>query len=388
MPEEKKKYRVFISAAEASADSHCADLIKALKKIDPEIEFIGVGGVKMKAAGCKLIEETASKAVMAEKAFAHIGRFFLLIRKISKLLQKEKFDLVIVCDSPAFNFHVAKAAVLAESKTLFYVAPQLWAWAPWRIKKLHNFCDKLCCILPFEEKWFKDRGVDATYVGNPLMDEFGSKKLKARNFKKFDPTNVKIALMPGSRKSEISRLWEPMQQIANRIRRKYPGAEVTAVAVDDEIKEMLRAYQVLGFRCQFTIGDIYQTAMDSDIAIVASGSATLQVAAAGCPMVVMYQANKYLWHAVARWMMTIKHLSLVNILAGKELVPEFMPYFTSIEPIAEAANTMLGDNKKLTKLSEALIKLVEPLALGNTAETVAKTAIDLLSGDGDECPDA
>lgn len=223
MAEAGKIYRIFISAAEPSADIHCADLITALNKSGYEMKFAGLGGDAMAKAGCELLENTVAKAVMIYKAFSHILRFCILIYRVKRYFKKNKIDLVILCDSPAFNFHVAKAAKKAGIKTLFYVAPQLWAWAPWRIKKLKKSCDKLCCILPFEQDWFSQRGVEAVFVGNPLLDEAGGRISDyTKNYGNFEPKNVKIAMMPGSRIAEIESLWKPMQEIANRIKRKYP----------------------------------------------------------------------------------------------------------------------------------------------------------------------
>ncbi len=230
-----RRCRVFLSAAEASADTHCADLISALRQATYNIEFFGVGGPKMAAAGCKLLEDTAGKAVMIYKAFSQVGYYYGLIRRISRFLKSNKVDLVIVCDSPSFNFHIAKAAKKAGIKTLFYVAPQLWAWAGWRIGKLRKYCDKLCCILPFEQNWFRQRGVDAIFVANPLLDDLASGLSRYRkNYKSFYPKNLRMAIMPGSRAAEIDSLWEPMQQIALAVKRKYPGARSVTVAVDHE----------------------------------------------------------------------------------------------------------------------------------------------------------
>lgn len=189
MAESTKKYRIFISAAEPSADVHCANLITALRKSSYDIEFIGVGGARMSAAGCQLLETTTGKAAMAYKAFGQIGHFYKLIKRITAYIKSNNVDLVIVCDSPAFNFHIAKAAKKASLRTLFYVAPQLWAWAPWRIRKLRKCCDKLCCILPFEQNWFARRNMDATFVGNPLLDNFNPQKAALE--KKYTDFNIK-----------------------------------------------------------------------------------------------------------------------------------------------------------------------------------------------------
>jgi len=332
----------------------------------------------MAQAGCNLLESTAGKAAMIYNAVTQVAHFYKLIRRISRFLQNNNVDLVIVCDSPSFNFHVAKAAKKAGVKTIFYVAPQLWAWGGWRIRKLRKLCDKLCCLLPFEKDWFGSRGVDAVFVGNPLLDELKIETVHPTKYRNFSPENAKIAIMPGSRPAEIGSLWRPMQQIALRLKQKYPGATFVAVAVDAEREKALRAAQVPGFECRYVVDSVYTTAAAADFSIVASGSATLEVAAAGCPMVIMYQSSKVLWHLVGRWLVKTRYLSLVNILAGGELVPEFMPYFSSIEPIVASIERLLRDNGKLAQVSKSLTNLAEPLAAKNAREEVAKIAVEML----------
>lgn len=380
MVDDKKIFRIFLSAAEHSADSHCAGLITALKQTPYDFEFVGVGGEKMAQAGCQLLERTTDKSAMIHKAFSQVIRFIGLIFRIKSYFKKNKVDLVIVCDSPAFNFHVAKIAKKAGAKTLFYVAPQLWAWAPWRMKKLKNCCDKLCCILPFEQDWFTQRGLETEFVGNPLFDDLDfDLDSSIKTFEDFNPKNAHIALMPGSRQAEIVALWKPMQRIAVDLKRKYPQITITAVAADENKKRILQASHILGFRCQYEIGSVTETAKQADFALVASGSATLQVAASGCPMVIMYQSNKYLWHLVGRWLVKTKYLSLVNILSQRELLPEFMPYFDSTEPIYAAACNLLADKNSLVQLSGDLIEVVRPLTVKKARKEVAKTIIEMLN---------
>jgi len=393
MAENNRKYRIFISAAEPSADAHCAGLITALRKSGYDIDFVGVGGPKMAEAGCRLLETTTGKAAMIYKAFRHVIHFYGLIRRIAGFLKNNKVDLVIVCDSPSFNFHVAKAAKRAGIKTIFYVAPQLWAWAGWRIRKLRKYCDKLCCILPFEHDWFSHRGMEAVFVGNPLLDEVypvrePKEKVsngvnidlagRRRKYADFEPANARFVLVPGSRAAEIDALWLPMQQIAIRLKQKYPAATFVTVAVDADREKILKAAQIAGFECQYTIGTVGGTAGTCDFAIVASGSATLQVAAAGCPMVIMYQSSRILWHLIGRWLVKSKYLSLVNILSGKESVPEFMPYFTSIDPIVETIEHLLKDSDRLAQTSGELIDIVEPLAEKKACDEVAEIALKML----------
>jgi len=378
MRSQKGRYCIFLSAAEPSADAHCAGLITTLKEKRSDIEFVGVGGPKMAKAGCTVLESTVGRAAMIYKAFAQVAHFYKLIKRISRFLRTNDVDLVVVCDSPSFNFHVAKAARKAGIKTLFYVAPQLWAWGGWRIGKLRRYCDKLCCLLPFEQGWFGRRGVDAVFVGNPLLDELEIDLAHYQRYERFKPENARFAIVPGSRPAEIDSLWRPMQQIALRLKQKCPGATFVAVAVDSEREQILRAAQLPGFECQYLIDSVHNAARAADFAIVASGSATLEVAAAGCPMVIMYQSSRILWHLAGRWLLATRYLSLVNILSGKELVPEFMPYFSSIDPIVRAIEQLLEDGDELAELSRSLAKLTEPLAEKNAREEVARIALEML----------
>ncbi len=377
MPNKDKKYRVFISAAEPSADAHCAGLIAAMQEINTSIEFVGVGGPKMAQAGCELLENTTGKAAMIYKAFSQVARFYKILKRIKRYMESNNVDLVIVCDSPSFNFHVAKAAKKAGIKTLFFVAPQLWAWGGWRIGKLRKCCDKLCCLLPFEQDWFGQRGMDAVFVGNPLMDKLEIASPRHEQYADFEPNNARFAIMPGSRAAEIDLLWQPMQQIALRLKEKYSGATFIAVAVDARREEILRAAQIPGFECQYSVDSVNKTAGAVDFSIVTSGSATLEIAAAGCPMVIMYQSSRILWYLLG-WAMKTKYLSLVNILAGRELVPEFMPNFSSIDPIVASIDQLLQDSDKLARLSGELTMLTKPLAEKKASREVANIAVGML----------
>jgi lipid-A-disaccharide synthase len=378
-----KNVRVFVSANDPSADVHCAGVIHALKRRSREIEFVGIGGSKMADAGCKLLENPVGRAVMTYKAFTQVGYYYGLLRRIRRFLRDNRVDLVIVCDSPSFNFHVAKAAKRAGVRTLFYVAPQLWAWGAWRIGKLRRCCDKLCCLLPFEEPWFKQRGVDAAFVGNPLLDKLPPDLTSHRkDYARFDPSWVHIALMPGSRLAEIDSLWRPMQEISLRLRQKYPKAHFTAVAPTQERQTLLVERQIPGFTCDYSVDSVTETAKAADFSLVASGSATLEVASAGCPMVVMYQSSPILWHLAGRWLVKAKHLALVNLLADRELVPEFMPYFKSIEPIVNQVDAILQDANVLRRISGELVDLVETMTVKKAAEETARIVLGILEGVG------
>ncbi|MHC4743398.1 MAG: lipid-A-disaccharide synthase [Planctomycetota bacterium] len=379
MMQDDKQYRVFISAAEPSADDHCANLAGALARAGRDnIELVGIGGPKMEQAGCDLLQKTGEKATMGFGPLAELGYYYKLLKRIKNYLRNEKIDLVVVCDSPAFNWHVAKCAKKIGIKTVFYVAPQLWAWARWRIRKMRRCCDKLCCLLPFEEDWFASRGVETVFVGNPMLAAIEMPWGRPKDYTSFDSKKARIAIIPGSRQAELKNLWKPMQQIALRLKAKYPGATFVTVAVDEKWKKTLEENQIPGFQCDYAVNAVCQTAHEADFAIVTSGSATLEVAAMACPMVVMYQANKIAWHLLGRWLVKTPHLSLVNVAAGREMVPEFMPYFNSIDPIVDTIERLLDNKNELAALSDELVDLTAPFARKDTGAEVAKVIIEML----------
>jgi lipid-A-disaccharide synthase len=391
-----KAKHVFLSSLEHSAEMHCANLIGALKdKLtdgsawpgtdaeppEQKMRFSGFGGQRLAEVGCELLDDTVSKAAMHYNVLGQLGYYKKLITQANAFFEQNTVDLVVVCDSPAFNFHIAKAAKKHGIPVLFYVAPQLWAWAPWRIHKLKRCCDKLACILPFEAEWFTSRGVDAEFVSNPLFDEVEiDLQGNFKPYTNYDSQAPKIALLPGSRDAEIKTLWPAMLNIAVVLKTKHPNAEFMLCAPDGDKRAMLeRMADGASVSLKYEINQLIDVCRRSDYAIVASGSATLQVAAAGCPMTVMYQSNKWMWHLVGRWLIQLRHLSLVNILAGKELVPEFIPYFSSIEPIIERTHGLLSTPSRMSHISQSLTTLVEPLTQRRASDAVAGIVCEMLN---------
>lgn len=376
--EENQDYCVFVSAAEPSGDTHCAAMIAALKRQAPGIRVAGVGGPKMAAAGCALLANPVERAVMLVGAAKEYRYFYGILKDIKTFLRENRVDLMVVCDSPAFNFHVAKTAKKAGVPTLFYVAPQLWAWASWRIRRLRRWCDKLCCVLPFEEEWFRSRGVDTTFVSNPLLDPVAEDlETCVKTYRDYDPKAPCLALMPGSRRHEIESLWQPMQEIALRLKADLPQARFITVAASEDKRAEMQAREIPGFACEYHIDAVRAAAKQADLTLVASGSATLEVASAGCPMLVMYQANKWTIRLLG-WMVSTEIFSLVNIVAGRVLVPEFMPRFESIDPLVAKARELTQAPERMAALSRSLVDLAKPLAATKTCEAVAQTALDML----------
>jgi len=221
--------------------------------------------------------------------------------------------------------------------------------------------------------------MDAEFVGNPLFDDINLDLSKSyKNYTDYDSAAPKIALLPGSRKAEIQTLWPAMQEVAAKIKEKHPNAKFLVSVANDEKLQMIKEKQVKNFNCEYFRCDVAEVTRRSDLAVVSSGSATLQVAAAGCPMVVMYQSNRIIWHLLGKYLIRTRFLSLVNILAQRELVTEFMPYFTSTEPIYQRCAKLLSSPAGLGQISRDLVNLVSPLKRFNASKRVAEIAMEML----------
>jgi len=348
----ENKRTIFFSVADVSADAHTARLIRRLKIEAQDLRFVGLGGKAMADEGCQLLENLVERSA-------------------------QRPDLVVVVDSPAWNFHVAKAARRLDIPVLYYIAPQLWAWGSWRIKKLRKWTNQVACILPFEQQWFTERGIRAVYVGHPLFDD-------DRQFEALEPTPTDelnfplVALLPGSRAHEIKHLWPSMQQIADAIRKKYPRARFVSCAPDESKAETMRRNADPDLNIDIRPTSIEAAVRHADLALVASGTSTLQVAVQNCPMIILYYVHPLQWHLVGRWVVKIKYLSLVNILAQKELVPEYMPFYRQEDQVAEKALALLADEKALRQIRLNLQKLVKPITQPGAAAKVAQIVKKML----------
>ena len=373
---QEKPRRIFISAAETSGDAHAAALARALPAALPGAVCTGIGGDAMAAAGVRLMENVTSRSAMLGHALGQAGFYWRLLGRVKRSFREERPDVVVVVDSPAWNFHVALAAKKLGIPVLYYIAPQLWAWGAWRVKKLRRAADRVACILPFEEEWFARREIKATYVGHPLFDDRHVKAAaRAGNPGGRFPT---VALLPGSRGHEIERLWQPMQEVAAALRKTYPDARFLSAAAHEATAAELRRTADPELAIEVRRTGIEAVTRYADLALVASGTATLEVAAQACPMIILYHIHPLAWNLVGRWLIKTPHLSLVNILAGRALVPEYMPFYHQTAQVAQEALALL-ENEPLRRQTQAdLAALMQPLMKPGAAARVAGMVRELL----------
>lgn len=370
---------IFITAAEASGDAHAAGLIEAIRRRSANARFVGTGGPAMAAAGCEMIAEPVSRAAMTTGAFVHLGYFYKLIRQASRAMAEIRPDVHVPVDSPAMNWHIAKAARKRRIPVAYYIAPQTWAWAPWRVRKLRKLADAVACILPFEADYFGSRGVNAHYVGHPLFDDLPPA----------DPPDLeaaaasgrwRIALLPGSRDSEIKRHTPALLSVMDGLARRYRQADFTITAINSHAADVIRQSAGCG-DLPIEVGHTANVLKRSHFAVTASGTVTLEVAHFGVPMIIFYRVSKWPYRLIGRWLIRTPHLSLVNILAGRTLVPELMPWFGEAGEILGCAEEMLDDVGALVALRKELTQLVAPLRVqppGSAADNAADVVLGVM----------
>ncbi len=371
---------IFISAAEPSADLHGAALIRAVTALHPQARFTGVAGPRMRQAGCKSIYDMTEHSSMLAGALGHVHHGYKMLSLARRELQEQDFHAAVVIDSPILNLRVARRAKSFGVPVLYYIAPQLWAWAGRvRIRSVRSSVDRIACILPFEEPYYRAYGIEANYVGHPLfaalaedqIDQGVLQRLKGRG----EPI---LAIMPGSRRHVAAENFPAQLQVAKKLRSKFADLKTLVSIANSQVRPILdRVSRTIDVPAEFHEGSNAELLSAAELALVASGTATLEAAYHHTPMIVMYNSSRVLYQFI-RHVISTPYFSLPNILANREVVPEFMPYYRSIDPIAERAADLLGDDRARKQMSAELAKVVQPFLSTTASETTAKILLDLI----------
>jgi lipid-A-disaccharide synthase len=329
--------RIFLVAGESSGDMHGANLVRALRRKQPDMVCEGLGGQRMAEAGMALRNDLAGKAVMG---FSEVVRALPEIRRVFfdtvAYLARTRPDAVVLIDYPGFNVRLGKRANGLGIPVIYYIGPQVWAWRKQRIHAIARMVRKMLVILPFEEKLYTDLGVDCTYVGHPLLDHIASAPPTSRY-----RDGMVIGILPGSRAQEIQRLLGTMLEVAQGIRDVYPAAQFVTPCVDEAREQQVRR-MTGGFSLETTVGNTYEVLNAARFCLVASGTATLETALFGVPMVILYRVSPVNYW-IARRVVDIKHIGIVNILAARGIVPEFIQHAARSAAILPRALELIGD---------------------------------------------
>jgi lipid-A-disaccharide synthase len=365
---------ILFVAGEVSGDLHAAAVARALREAEPPFALTGVGGDAMRDAGVTLLEHTASVAVMGfVEPLKHIPRFFRLRRELRRRIRSGNVALVVLVDSAGFNMRVAHYAADAGVPVLYFITPQVWASRAGRLATLARTVTRAAVILPFEEQLLRDHGIDATFVGHPLLDRALTMpdRWEARRALGVGPDERLLALFPGSRAQEVARHLDPFVAAARELQRRDPGLRVVVSSAPH--------VTIAPERCPFPLVQSASFAVlrAADAALCKSGTTTLEAAIALCPLVVAYRTSGF-EYAIARRLVTIPFIALVNIVAGREVAREFVQDALQPTALADALEPLLDQHHVQRKvLVEQLRGVRDSLGQPGAANRVAAMILEM-----------
>lgn len=375
--------RILISAGELSGEQHASRLIAALRRLDPTIAIDAWGGDLMANAGAELRAPLSKHAVMGFSAvFAAIGTFVGFLRRFAAELESRRPDAVVLVDYPGLHFKFAQLAKRAGIPVFYYCCPQLWAWAPWRAARFARRVDRAFTIFPFEEGYFRGLGVDARYVGHPAADRLAEETPDATDDAiraRVAAASRPIALLPGSRRQEVRGKLPWMLAVARAIAREEPDARFFLPQAKDETRELCtELLRADGFdRCEI-VDRVSPVLRAARLALVASGTATFEVGYFGVPMVVLYKITP-LQRFLGSQLLTVPWISQVNLIAGREIVPEVVAVDAPVEPVLQLALERLREGPIRAATLHALREELAPAFAPGAAERTARSILAALA---------
>jgi lipid-A-disaccharide synthase len=364
--------RIYISAGEPSADAHAAAVATALQRKIPGVELEALGGAHLERAGVRVLDRLEEYSVVGfVEALAKVPAHYRLLNRIKQSFKQKRYDLVILVDYPGYHLRAAAAAHAAGIPVLYYIAPQMWAWGSKRVKKLAPV-NQLAVILPFEEQFFRERGLAATFVGHPLKDRAPPpSRADARRALGLDPNRPTLGLFPGSRRQEVKRHWHIFRAAAARVAAARPDVQIVVAGTSHAEYPNPGAIKV-------HLGDPLLVFAASDAGICKSGTTTLEAAIADVPMVITYRVHP-ISSFIAFRLVQVPWVGLVNLVAEYEVAPEFLQSRMQPDALADGVLPLLDATNPVTRRQREGLRLVrERLGPPGAAERVAGLAAGLI----------
>ena len=379
--------RIFFSVGEPSGDHHAARLIREIRGRIPNFEACGFGGPKMEEAGFSLHYRLTDLAVMGFfRVIPLIWRFFKLYRRAGQWLRKERPDAVVLVDFPGFNWWIAHQAKALGIPVFYYLPPQLWAWAPWRIKRVKKNVDYVLCGLGFEQQWYRQRGVAAEHVGHPFVDEILEKRLDQTFLAAWASSGGQqnVGILPGSRNHEVAQNWPIMVNCIRELAKQFPDARFLVACFSDRHRR--RCETMLGesadpgreLPIHFFVGKTAEVIEVASCCLMVSGSVSLEMLARSTPAVVIYYWS-WLPGVIVRMLARCKYASLPNLIADREILPEFFPHGDPVPEAKKATaklSSWLENRDEMERVSTALRKLHSEVLQAGSSARAAQAIVD------------
>ena len=370
--------KVFLIAGEMSGDAHGAGLMRALLEQQPDIQFLGLGGPQMRAAGGDAMEDWVADAAVVGlwEVLKMYGWFKARFDRALKTMAEEKPDAVVLIDYPGFNLRIAKAIRAAglRTKILYYISPQVWAWKKGRVKTMAKVLDLMICIFPFEKQFYEKSGLRTIFAGHPMVD-------KAQAATGTPREKDLVGLFPGSRSNEIKRIFPTLLSAAAKIRQARPELRFSISAANDRLAEEIRALATEAGLPEahgwIEIGQAHSLMQRATVGAVASGTATMEATCYGLPYILVYRVN-LLTYVVGKMVVRIKHLGMANILAGREVVRELVQGDLTPDRVAQELLGLLEQEKGLA-LTQTLREVANQLGGGDAYTRAAAAVLQELS---------
>ena len=370
-----------IVAGEASGDKHGAKLASALRSLRPStrFEFFGAGGDEMRQAGVETLVDAREVAIMGALEVARaLPKFLRVFRRLSDAANERRPRLIVLIDWPEFNLRLARRLKRDGHRVVYYISPQIWAWRSYRIHAVKRYVERMLVILPFERDYYERSGVEVDYVGHPLLDSVNVTMTREEFCERhgLDPSNPVIALLPGSRHSEMKHILPPMVDAAKLLNRSRPHFQfILPLARTFEPNTIASQIGSTGLRV--VENDTYNAVAASDLAAVASGTATLETAIIGSPLIVVYRASQLNWR-IFRPLINTPFVGMPNLIAGREIAPELLQDDLNGERLAALIVEFLSDPARLRRSRDDLAEVKKKLGEANASERAANKILDLL----------
>jgi lipid-A-disaccharide synthase len=354
--------KLFFSVGEPSGDQHAAHLIRDLRRLRPGIDCAGYGGPLMQEAGCRLDYRLTDLAVMGFfRVVPLLWSFYKLVKRAERMFAESPPDAVVLVDFPGFNWWIARKAKAAGIPVFYYLPPQLWAWAGWRVKRVRRSVDHVLCGLPFEPAWYAERGVRAEYVGHPFFDEVADRQLDS-GFAAPDPKRRIIGILPGSRRHEVEHNWPVMIEIMRRLELKHRDVQFFVACYRPEFETRCRellAETRSTLPVHFFVGRTPEIIAASEFCLMVSGSVSLEMLAREKPAAVLYHVSPAMYPLLRR-LVHVDSITLPNLIAGRRVLPEWVVAFSRQRAIDECTATLerwLSDPADLARVRHELADL-------------------------------
>lgn len=368
--------KIWIVAGEASGDARAAEVMRAVHAIDPSVEFIGAGGPKMRPHAAEPFDDWIAEAGVLGlwDVLKHYGYFRRKFDRMLADIARLKPDAVLLVDYPGFNLRLAKALRSAQPglKILYYVSPQVWAWNRGRIPKMAKWLDLMLCIFPFEKPLYEQSGLKTEFVGHPIVQQMDRDRVPVAR----DP--LLLGLFPGSREREVKRIFPAMVGAARIVGKSREDIRFEAAAASEAHADMMRA-MAGDVPIEIRVGTAHELMQRAGAGLVCSGTATLEAACYGLPYALVYK-TAWLTYAVGRQLVKVDHLGIVNILAGRTVVREFIQDAATPATLADEALRLLNNEAARSELSSELEAIVSTLQGEGAAGRAARAILDAIGG--------